>query len=171
MLETTRLTLRWATLEDAAFLVELNKDPEVMRYTGDAATPTLQDAIIMIKERFWPQKNLYRMGRFIICLKDNTPIGWCGLRFFPETQEVDLGYRLMKKYWGQGHATEAARVCLEYGFQTLKLTRIIARAKPQNLASIKVMQKLGMNFKGVVKECTDQEHWVLYEMLRKNFKI
>jgi RimJ/RimL family protein N-acetyltransferase len=67
-------------------------------------------------------------------------LGWCGLKYLFETNEVDLGYRFMKKFWGKGYATEAALACIEYGFATLNLHQIVGRALPGNLASIKVLE-------------------------------
>jgi RimJ/RimL family protein N-acetyltransferase len=73
-------------------------------------------------------------------------IGWCGLKYLPETNEVDLGYRFMKKFWGNGYATEAALACIEYGFTRLNLRLVVGRALPANLASIKVLEKCGMKY-------------------------
>lgn len=76
----------------------------------------------------------------------------------------------MKRYWGKGYATEASKVCLEYGFETLNLSRIIAKAMPDNTGSIKVMQKLGMTFKGHVKDPMELQSFILYEILKKDYK-
>jgi ribosomal-protein-alanine N-acetyltransferase len=170
MLETNRLILRVATLEDAPLLFQLNSDPEVVRYTGDASFTTMLEAQNIIRERMILQFQKYKMTRFMTFLKDGTFIGWCGLKYFPENHEVDLGYRFMKKYWGMGFATEASKACLEYGFETLALPRIIAKAMPDNIGSIKVMQKLGMTFKGYVKDPTDPQSFILYEMNKKDYK-
>ena len=148
----------------------LNSDPEVVRYTGDAMLFSLQESESVIRERIIPQWNNYKMGRFTTLLKDGTYIGWCGLRFFPESNEVDLGYRFMKKFWGQGFATEASQATLKYGFETLKLDRIVAKAMPDNIGSIKVMQKLGMSYQGYVSDPTEPHPFVVYHMLRKDFK-
>jgi [ribosomal protein S5]-alanine N-acetyltransferase len=169
MLETSRLILKVATLQEAASMVILNSDPEVIRYTGDNPTPTIQDAETVIKERLLPQFEKYQMGRFSVYLKDATYIGWCGLRFFPEQDEVDLGYRLMKKYGGQGYATEASIACLAYGFKTLKLKRIVAKAMPENTTSIKVMQKLRMTFRGYHNDPTDPHGFMKYDISAEEF--
>jgi len=73
-------------------------------------------------------------------------MGWCGLKYLSEQNEVDVGYRFMKKFWGFGYATEAALACIEYGFARLDLHRIVGRALPANLGSIKVLEKCGMEF-------------------------
>ncbi len=167
MLTTSRLELVWASPIHAPLLLELNKDPEVIRYTGDHSLLNLAQAQTQIKERFEPQKINYKMGRFLVFRKDGTFLGWCGLRFSPEKNEVDLGYRLMKKHWGQGYATEASQACLEYGFKTLGLKRVVAQASPENIPSIKVIQKLGFSFRGVVPE--NGVSWVFYEISDKQF--
>jgi [ribosomal protein S5]-alanine N-acetyltransferase len=169
MLETPRLLLRPHLLSDAADLFLLNQDPEVTRFTGDIAYHTVEDAQTVIRERLMAQFSLYKMGRFHVALRNGTYLGWCGLRYFPEQNSVDLGYRFLKKHWGQGFATEASRVCLDYGFRTLGLERISATAMPENISSIKVLQKLGMTFKGVQKEKEDPAP-LIYELLARDFK-
>jgi ribosomal-protein-alanine N-acetyltransferase len=168
MLETKRLIIRPAVIEDAYNLYQLNSDPDVVRYTGDTSFKTLLDAQELIRDRMLTQFNLYKMSRFTVLLKDGTYLGWCGLKYFPETNEVDLGYRFMKKFWGQGYATEAGEACLKYGFEELKLKRIIAKAMPDNIGSIKVIQKLGFTFKGYVKDPTDPCPFILYELNNLN---
>lgn len=170
MLETPRLILRPGTLADAPNLVILNSDPEVVRYTGDSALQNILEAESIVKERLIPQFNQYKMGRFSAFLKDGTFIGWCGLKYFPETDEVDLGYRFMKKYWGQGYATESSKACLKYGFETLGLKRIVARAMPENVNSIKVMQKLGMTFRGYHHDPTDPHPFVFFDITHDEYK-
>lgn len=170
MLETTRLIIRPAVLEDAQKLFELNSDPEVVRYTGDTSFNSIVEVHELLRVRIWPQFEKYKMTRFIVTLKDNTFLGWCGLKYFPETNEVDLGYRFMKKFWGKGYATESSLACLKYGFEELKLNRIIAKAMPDNIGSIKVMQKLGMTFRGYVNDPTDPHPFLLYDMTGHEFK-
>jgi ribosomal-protein-alanine N-acetyltransferase len=166
MLETMRLILKPAVLEDANNLFLLNSDPEVMRYTGDKKFHSTIEAQKVIQENLIPHFNHYKMGRFMIFLKDGTFIGWCGLKYFPETDEVDLGYRLMRSFWGQGFATEASQVSLDYGFSRLNLKKIIAKAMPENIGSIKVMQKLGMTFKGYLRDPTDPQAFILYDIFK-----
>lgn len=170
MLTTQRLIIRPTIMEDASHMLELNSDPEVVRYTGDVSFSTLKEAQELISTRLIPQFRDLKMGRFTVCLKDGTYLGWCGLKFFPETQEVDLGYRYMQKHWGQGYATESSLACLEYGFKTLNLKRIIGKAMPENVGSIKVLQKLGMTFRGYVHDPTDPHAFILYDIKSGEFK-
>jgi RimJ/RimL family protein N-acetyltransferase len=82
-------------------------------------------------------------------------LGWCGLKYRPFIDEIDLGYRLMQKAWGNGFATEAAAKTLEYGFHSLNIKLVTGRAHVENLASIKVLEKIGMEFigEGIVDDC------------------
>jgi len=75
-------------------------------------------------------------------------LGWCGLQYLPETGEIEVGYLLGRDYWGNGFATEAARASIDYGFENLEIDNIIAVVHPGNLASIHVIEKLGMAFTG-----------------------
>jgi len=146
VIETDRLLLRKFTENDTALLFQLNLDPEVIRYTHDPITD-VEHAKKILSDVILPQYSLYNHGRLATHLKSSLEfIGWCGLKYLPETNEVDLGYRFMKKFWGKGYATEAALACIEYGFTKLNLPLIIGRALPGNLASIKVLEKCGMKY-------------------------
>ena len=146
VIETDRLLLRRFTEDDAPLLYELNLDPEVIRYTHDPMTD-VEQAKNLLNEVILPQYVLYGHGRWAVHLRSNLEFtGWCGLKYLSETNEVDLGYRFMKKFWGKGYATEAALACIEYGFTTLKLREIVGRVLPANLASIKVLEKCGMKY-------------------------
>lgn len=146
VLETERLVLRTFSMKDALLFYELNKDPEVTRFTGDPVT-SLVHAEKVLREAILPQYSLYKHGRWAVLLKPGLDfLGYCGLKRRPERDEIDLGYRFMKKFWGNGYATEAAKACLEYGFINLGLKKITGRAMPENIASIKVLENCGMLF-------------------------
>ena len=146
VIETDRLSIRRFTEDDAPLLYELNLDPEVIRYTHDPMT-SVEHAKKVLNEVILPQYVLYDHGRWAVHLRSNLEfIGWCGLKYLPETNEVDLGYRFMKKFWGNGYATEAALACIEYGFTRSNLRQIVGRALPGNLSSIKVLEKCGMKY-------------------------
>ena len=153
--ETDRLLLRQFTLEDVTILLELNSDPVVLKYLHE---PLLQDeahAETILKTIILPQYER-KLGRWAVHLKDdNSFLGWCGLKYRPELEEIDLGYRFMQTAWGKGFATEAAKEALEYGFKKLNLPLITGRAHIENLASIRVLEKIGMEYigEGIVDDC------------------
>ena len=153
--ETPRLILRRFTEDDAALLLQLNSDPEVLKYLHEPVLETEEQTRKVIRDIILPQYDL-NLGRWAIHKKDDQQfIGWCGLKYLPELDEIDLGYRFIKTAWGNGYATEAARQTLEYGFNTLHLKTITGRAHVKNTASLKVLEKIGMKFmsEGMVDGC------------------
>lgn len=155
ILQTTRLILRQFTEADAALILELNSDPEIVKYVHEPTLKTIEHAQDILNNIILPQYQ-NNLGRWAIHTKHNMDfIGWCGLKYLPEPDEVDLGYRLMQKAWGHGYATEAAQASLEHGFNELNLKLITGRAHIENLASIKVLEKIGMDFisEGIVDDC------------------
>jgi ribosomal-protein-alanine N-acetyltransferase len=171
MLTTQRLVLRPMKIEDASHLFELNLDPEVVRYTGDTSCASISDALKIITDLSHPQFKNYKMGRFSVLLHDGTYLGWCGLKIHPDyDNEVDLGYRFHRRFWGMGYATEASLACLKYGFEELGLTRIVAKVMPANVGSIKVVQKLGMTFRGLGTNPTDPTGLIVYDIKAEEFK-
>lgn len=79
-------------------------------------------------------------------------LGHCGLVYLRDAPQVEVAYAFGAAYWGQGYATEAARASLRFGFQTLKLDRILALAFPENIGSQRVMQKIGMRHQGETEQ-------------------
>ena len=131
--------------EDAMGMYELNSDPDVIRYTGDGPFASVEAALDFIRKYDAYATTGY--GRFTILLKGPmTYAGWCGLKYDKVSSETDLGFRLHKKFWGKGYATEASLKCIEFGFDELKLDKIIGRAMEENKASISVLKKAGMSF-------------------------
>lgn len=148
VIETNRLLLRTFAPKDAHLIYELNLDPEVTRYTHDPVKD-IKQAQQILDQTILPQYALYNHGRWAVHLKTNLEfIGWCGLKFRPERNEIDLGYRFSRQAWGKGYATEAAYACIEHGFEKLRLERIVGRALLGNLASLRVLEKCGMTYLG-----------------------
>ena len=143
-IETARVRLRYLTLEDLDDLFRIYSNPEVMKYVGKGARTkdeTLSALVSMIEH--WK----HGFGMWAIIHKDSSKfIGRCGLCFLDNTPEIELGYTLDKPYWNMGLATEASLAILKYGFEQIGLKRIVAIARPENLASQRVMQKVGMKF-------------------------
>lgn len=163
VIETERLILRTFTEDDGLLIYELNKDPDVTQYTGDPVQD-IEHACQILKQVILPQYALYNHGRWAVHVKSGLEfIGWCGLKARPERNEIDLGYRFMKSAWGKGFATEAAFACLQYGFEKLNLPRIVGRAMPQNIASLKVLEKCGMKYIG--EEVVDDHPAITYEAI------
>jgi [ribosomal protein S5]-alanine N-acetyltransferase len=148
ILETPRLRLREMVEADVHDVYLLNSSPNVMRYLGaERPVSSLDEALTLLRERIFPQYQSSSVGRWAVILKDNGLfIGWCGLKYDPAANEYDLGYRFIQNYWGKGYATEAARGVLEYCRQDLTGKRIVGKALIENVASIRVLEKIGMQF-------------------------
>ena len=162
---TPRLVLREFSPDDAEQMFLLNSDADVIKYTGDPPYPSVEEARNSLIQ--YDQYRKYNRGRLAMITKDTSEfLGWCGLKYLEDTKETDLGFRLHKKFWNKGYASEAGNACLEYGFTTLNLPVIIAHAMNENKASIHVLEKLGMKFtkdfdfdgnKGVFMEIAKEE--------------
>lgn len=143
LLQTERLLLRPHRPEDAPFMVTLNADPAVTRYTGDApfSGPAAAMPVIAALRAEW---DAHRTGRLVVVERSTgAPVGFCGLKMEPEGGCADLGYRFLQSRWGRGYATEAGGACVRYGFEVLGLARLVARVIPENTGSVRVLQKLG----------------------------
>ena len=142
ILHTSRLNMRIFDKSDARNLFELNSDSEVMRYTGDLPFEDISAAEQFIFD--YDQYDKFKMGRWAVELKqDRIFLGWCGLKTNKDGY-TDLGFRINKKHWGKGYATEASMACIKHGFENLGLHTIIARTSIKNIGAQKVLKKCGM---------------------------
>lgn len=147
--ETERLILREFVEDDAGAFLRLNSDPLVTRYTGDKPPASLEEARTILRDYPIADYGKYGFGRWAVILKSTGElIGFSGLKYLDDLKEVDVGYRLLSAYWGIGLATESARPAMAYGFGKLALERIIGLVEPENVASVKVLQKLGLSYIG-----------------------
>jgi ribosomal-protein-alanine N-acetyltransferase len=146
MIETQRLLLRPFSAEDIDAFASLNADADVMRYIGDGKPMTKEQTEIRLKAVLdhWAQ---HGFGLFTAIEKTGGDfVGFCGLKYLDTSSEIEVGYRLAKRFWGLGLATEAARASLHYGFETLGLDRIVAVVQPENAASCRVIEKIGLRY-------------------------
>ena len=148
VIETERLFLRTFTEDDAPLIYDLNLDPDVIRYTHDPVN-ALAHAADILEKTIIPQYVLYNHGRWAVHLKQRLEfLGWCGLKYRAESNEVDLEYRFKKTSWGKGYATEAAYASIKYGFEKISLRRIVGRSEIGNIGSWRVLEKCGMTYIG-----------------------
>ncbi len=150
-------------MSDAESMYALNLDPEVLKYTGDEPFNSIEEARDFIE--YYKQYQLYGFGRWSVFIKErNEYIGWCGLKYTEDKNEYDIGFRFLKEHWNKGFATETAAACLNFGFENLQIDRIVGRAMSVNFASIKVLEKIGMQFNREFD--FDGEPGVIYEIDR-----
>ncbi len=150
--ETERLILRELVMADDQGMFELDSDPEVHKYLGNEPVKTIEqsrDAINFIRKQYEDNG----IGRWAVIEKQSGKfIGWAGLKLIKEPVNGhinihDVGYRFIKQAWGKGYATEAAKACINYGFNTLGLTEIYGFANLDNEASKAVLQKCGLVYR------------------------
>ncbi len=161
--ETERIEHHAFTLNDCEAFYRLNSHPEVMRFTGEPPLNSLEDARRAVAD--YPDFDTVGYGRWACVLKETRAvIGFCGLKYLPDLNEVDVGFRFLPEYWGRGIATEACSACIAFGFDVLKLNRILGLVLAENEASIRVLEKCGMTRHSEFRY--DGERALKYEILR-----
>lgn len=152
VLETQRLILRRLTLEDAPFMLELATEPAWLRYIGDRGIHDLVGARTYLERG---PLELYRrlgFGLYRVELKsDGTPIGICGLIKRDSLEDVDLGFAFLSRHHSRGYAHESAVATLEHGRRDLGLKRIVAITDPENIRSIRLLERIGFRYVETLK--------------------
>lgn len=149
-LETERLILRELRDSDLKGMFELDSDPEVHKYLGNKPVKTIVESKIILDDII----NQYKdrgIGRWAVIEKSSgTFIGWSGIKLNTEynmngfTKYYDIGYRLIKRFWGKGYATESGKAAIEYAFNTMKLTELYGITEIGNETSHNALLKLGL---------------------------
>lgn len=147
-LETERLELRSAILEDASYLHALFSNPEVRRYLPPFPPMSLEKAKQAIERRLKMEADLGYAPLIIVTKDDNEFIGSGGLVPVKDASDVEIVYHFLPFAWGKGYATEAAATILAFGFENAMLNEIIGLTFPDNVASWRVLEKVGMRFVG-----------------------
>ncbi len=150
--ETQHLYMRAITDDDLEAMFELDSDPLVHRFLGQRplkARKQSQQYIDHIKMQY--QK--YGVGRWAVIEKATGEFtGWSGLKvnfediFNGHENLIDVGYRLMPRYWGKGYATESGKAAVRYGFEVLGLDTIYGMTEPDHHASRRVLEKIGLTY-------------------------
>lgn len=149
--ETDRLILRELLETDVDGMFELDSDPEVHRYLGNNPVTTKEEikSVIQFVRKQYVDNGI---GRWAIIEKSSGDfVGWAGLKFITETINnhtnfYDVGYRLKKKHWGKGYATETAKISIEYCFTTMNKNEIIGITHVDNQKSRHALEKAGLRF-------------------------
>ena len=149
--ETKRLLLRHFTMDDLEALASMHSDPEVARFIGGVKT---REQTQQRLEEWIQQYARYGYSKWAVILRSSGElIGRCGLS--PEQinghSEWELGWTFARAHWGQGYATEAATAAMEHSFQKLGHKRLISLIRPGNFPSVRVAERLGMNYEGRVQ--------------------
>ncbi|HEY70002.1 MAG TPA: GNAT family N-acetyltransferase [Anaerolineae bacterium] len=166
---TRRLTLRPFREEDVVRLHEILSEEDILRYFPNPGTPTLDQIhkLIANQLKHWEQ---HGFGWWAVePIGEHQLIGWNGLQYLPDTDEIEVGFLLSTPYWNQGFATEGARAGLEFAFGKLGLKQVVAIVHPENKASQRVIEKLDMRFTHEA-EYFDMNVY-RYEINRKEYEL
>ena len=163
VLETERLILRHFNPNDAPFILVLLNEPSFLHYIGDKKVRTMEDASQYIVNGPVATYERHGFGLYQVELKDtHTPIGMCGLLKREELPHPDIGFAFLPDFWNRGFAFEAANAVLTDARERLKLNRILAIVNPDNNASIKLLEKLGLKFEQNLKLAADRDEVKLF---------
>ncbi|MBT8259830.1 MAG: GNAT family N-acetyltransferase [Bacteroidia bacterium] len=174
-IETERLILRDLRAEDIDGIFELDSNPLVHKYLGNNPINSKNQAkeIIKFVQLQYKERGI---GRFAAIKKSSGEfIGWSGLKLNSDKKEAlngkqnfyDIGYRLIPKFWGKGYATESSIKMLQYGFDNLKLDTIVGAAEVANIASNKILKKIGLQFINEFKYDNIPCNW--YELNKEDY--
>jgi RimJ/RimL family protein N-acetyltransferase len=146
-IETERLLLRELSTDDAAFILRLVNEPSFIQFVGDKGVRNLDDARQYILNGPIASYKQNGFGLYLVKLKStNLLIGMCGLLKRETLAHVDIGFAFVPEFWHQGYALESASAVFNYGKDVLKLPQIVAITNKDNVASGRLLEKLGLSF-------------------------
>jgi [ribosomal protein S5]-alanine N-acetyltransferase len=156
VLDTQRLTLRKLTYDDAEFILRLLNDPDFIRFIGDKGVRTLEDARGYLRTGPLASYERFGFGLLRVDLRESgEPIGMCGLLKREVLADVDIGFAYFPEHRSRGYAFEAASAVANDAYRTYGLTRLAGVTKPDNLGSMRVLEKLGLRRVGTVRISDD----------------
>lgn len=151
ILQTERLRLREFNIDDAELMLEILNEPAFIRFVADRHVRTTREAAAYLQEKLLPSYAQHGFGFYVVELKKNgAAIGMCGLIRRESLDDVDIGFSVLERFWGQGYAIEAARAVMDYARTTLRLARVVAITAPDNVRSAAVLEKLGLRFEKMI---------------------
>ena len=162
--ETERLILRPTGIEDAYLVLELLNMPKWIRFIGDRNVHTLEDAQKYIEERMLPQFFRLGYGNFTVIRKeDQVKIGTTGLYDREGLEGLDIGFAFLGAYEGNGYAYESSIELVKYAFSELDCKLLKGITDKKNIASQKLLEKLGLTFKQLMVLPGETDEIMLYQ--------
>ena len=163
ILETKRLIIRQANLNDDAFFLELMNTPSWIQFIGDRGIHNLNDARMYISEKLIDSYQSNGFGLYVAVLRsDHQSIGLCGLIKRDILEDVDIGFAFLPDYTGKGYAYEAAYAVMNYAKTKLNIPRIVAITSIDNVRSGNLLEKLGLRFDKLIRFTPDDTPSKLY---------
>lgn len=161
--ETSRLIISEFTTDDASFYLELLNSPKWIKYIGDRHVKTVEEAKIYLEEKTIVAYSINGFGFYNLTLKENgISIGTAGLISRKKLEHPDIGFALLPKYEGKGYGFEASVKILELAKTKFKLKRVFGITLENNIASIKLLEKLGLKFEKKTKPFEDDKELLLF---------
>ncbi len=168
---TSRLCLKRESLSDFERFFEMSKDPQVMKYIGDGSIYhwTLKVALSKFRAGLMCSTEIEPGNLAVYTKHSECYIGCCGIRYSRFLDHIELGYRYCSDAWGNGYATEAATALLAATYQMTPIDRILACTHPDNIASIRVLEKIGFIYSGTKYSRASGRDILIYEICRQTF--
>jgi [ribosomal protein S5]-alanine N-acetyltransferase len=152
VIETERLILRKFTVDDAAFMLEMLNTPTWLRFIGDRNVRTLEEAENYLLNGNIRSYREYGFGFYIVVIKETQEsIGICGIVKREGLEDVDIGFAFFQQFMGNGYGYESAAAVLNYALNDLKIKRIVAIVDPENVVSIGLIKKIGLQFEKMIQ--------------------
>lgn len=163
LLETERLLLREYSKADAPFIFELMNSEGWLTFIGDRSIHSLKDAESYIEKFYLPSYEQNGYGAYIVILKElKKPIGSCGLYKREDLEHPDVGFAFLGSYLGKGFGFEATTALLKFAKEIWNRTTILGIVQANNISSIKLLEKLGLNQKGTYSFKDASEELLLF---------
>jgi RimJ/RimL family protein N-acetyltransferase len=143
--------------------MQLANEPPFLHYIGDKGVRTLADARRYVSDGPLKSYETHGYGLYKVELKnDGTPIGMCGLLKRDTLPDADIGFAFLEQYWNQGYAYESAAAIMNYARANLGIKRVVAITTPDNVASGKLLNKIGLRFDRLIKLTPDASEVKLF---------
>jgi RimJ/RimL family protein N-acetyltransferase len=163
VLETERLVLREFMLDDAPFILRLVNEPPLLQFIGDRGVRTLDAARSYLTDGPIKMYHERGFGLWLVARRsDDTAIGLCGLLKRDTLPDVDIGFALLAEFAGHGYGYEAAAATVAHAKTAIGLRRLVAITVPDNVRSIRLLEKLGFTFERMVRLKDDGPERRLY---------
>jgi [ribosomal protein S5]-alanine N-acetyltransferase len=159
---TPRLAIRRMRPDDAAFVYTLLNDAAWLQYIGDRGVRSIDAARAYIEATYIPHYERHGFGLYLVVLRETAiAIGVCGLIKREGLTDADIGFALLPHFRAQGYAEEATRAVLKHAREVHNLSRLVAIATPNNLASIALLEKVGFRIERTMRLPSDPEELML----------
>ena len=160
LFSTERLVLEEFQKKHSKFLLTLVNEPAWLAFIGDKNVHSIEDAEAFIENKFRKSYEESGFGFYVVNLKENgEPVGMCGLVDRNGLEDIDIGFAFLKKYRKMGFGYESSVGMLSYANKELGIEKVVAITHPDNVASGKLLEKLGLSFDKLIQLPEDDKDW------------